>query len=150
MSGWAWIRVGAVIGFLAVALGAFGAHSLKDRLEAGKMTAVYQTGASYQMVHALAITAVGLLGVAGVRNKALSVAGWAFLAGVILFSGSLYALAISGVTKLGMVTPFGGLAFLAGWAALAVGATPPKQANATWNHAQDQGAVPTAVGENRF
>jgi uncharacterized membrane protein YgdD (TMEM256/DUF423 family) len=126
MNGWVWVRLGAVLGFLAVGLGAFGAHSLKDRLETSNMTATYQTAAHYQMDHALAIVAVGLFGVAGRCNRAVVLAGWAFLVGVILFSGSLYALAISGVTKLGIITPFGGLAFLAGWAALIVGASKPK------------------------
>src|SRR3954447_23150495 len=126
MNGWAWVRIGAVLGFLAVGLGAFGAHSLKERLEASAMTATYQTAAHYQMDHALALVAVGLLGIWGRGGRAVSIAGWAFLAGVVLFSGSLYALAISGVTKLGIITPFGGLAFLVGWAALVVAASAPR------------------------
>jgi uncharacterized membrane protein YgdD (TMEM256/DUF423 family) len=126
MSGWAWVRIGAVLGFLAVGLGAFGAHSLKERLEASAMTATYQTAAHYQMDHALALVAVGLLGIWGRGGRAVSIAGWAFLVGVVLFSGSLYALAISGITKLGMITPFGGLAFLVGWVALVVAASAPR------------------------
>lgn len=110
-----WLGLGAVNGFIAVAAGAFGAHALKARLPAD-MLAVFETGARYQMYHALALVLVGALGLAG---RSLDGAGWAFLAGIVLFSGSLYALALSGVRVLGAVTPFGGLAFLVGWALLA-------------------------------
>ena len=107
----------ALLGFLGVALGAFGAHALKARLS-GEMLAVYQTGVQYHLIHALAL---GLAAVAIERwpHVAAVAAGWLFLAGIVLFSGSLYALATSGITKLGMITPLGGLCFLAGWAALA-------------------------------
>lgn len=110
---------GAVSGFLAVAAGAFGAHALRARL-APDMLAVFETAARYQMTHALALLFVGW--VARRRPKsALRLAGWLFVVGTVLFCGSLYGLAFSGARGLGAVTPLGGLAFLAGWIALAVG-----------------------------
>lgn len=111
---------GALSGGLAVAAGAFGAHALKARLPAD-LLAVFQTGAQYQLAHALALLASGWL-VHRAPGGAASAAGWLFLAGTVLFSGSLYALALTGVRALGAVTPLGGVAFLAGWAALAVAA----------------------------
>jgi uncharacterized membrane protein YgdD (TMEM256/DUF423 family) len=108
---------GALSGFVAVAAGAFGAHALKARLPAD-LLAIWQTGAQYQLAHALALLAAGAL--AGRAPGAASTwAGWLFLAGTALFSGSLYALALSGVRALGAVTPLGGVAFLGGWVALA-------------------------------
>lgn len=106
-----WLGAAAVNGFLAVAAGAFGAHALKARLTP-EMLAIWETGARYQMFHALALFGVALLALSG---RATDAAGWCFLAGIVLFSGSLYALALTGVKPLGAVTPFGGLAFLAGW-----------------------------------
>ena len=116
------ISVGALSGLLAVAAGAFGAHALRDRLSA-PMLDVFQTGVSYQMYHALALVGVGiLLGRFSVEGSAwLSGAGWLFLAGSVLFSGSLYLLALSGTTWLGAITPLGGVAFLLGWLAVAIG-----------------------------
>lgn len=111
------LAAGSISGGLAVAAGAFGAHALKARLPAD-LLAVWQTGAQYQLAHALALVAVGLL--AGrAPGAATAAAGWLFLAGTALFSGSLYALALTGVRALGAVTPLGGVAFLGGWAALA-------------------------------
>lgn len=110
------IRVGAAAGFFAVAFGAFGAHALKSRL-APEMLAVYQTSVLYHLVHALALVGVGILA-KSLPSTTLAVAGWAFTAGLLLFSGSLYALAVTEVRILGAVTPFGGVAFLVGWAAL--------------------------------
>ena len=111
--------IGSVLGFLGVAFGAFGAHGLKSRISPD-MLAVFETGVRYQMYHAFAIlivaAAIGRLGDA----RLLVVAGWLFLSGVLLFSGSLYALALTGTGILGAITPFGGLLFLAGWACLAV------------------------------
>ena len=105
---------------MSVAAGAFGAHGLKARLTAD-MLAIFETGARYQMYHALALVLVGLL--ATVRpHAALVNAGWAWIIGTVLFSGSLYALALSGIRVLGAITPLGGLAFLVGWALLAWGA----------------------------
>jgi uncharacterized membrane protein YgdD (TMEM256/DUF423 family) len=116
------ITLGAASGFLGVALGAFGAHALRDRLSAA-MLQTFQTGVSYQMYHALALLAVGvLLGRFSIDGSSwLSGAGWLFVAGTILFSGSLYLLALSGTTWLGAITPIGGVAFLLGWLALAIG-----------------------------
>ena len=119
-----WLFVGALNGFLSVAAGAFGAHALKARLGPDLLT-VFETGARYHMYHALALVAVGLL--SALRAPALPTgllngAGWAFLVGLVLFSGSLYALALTGVRGLGAITPLGGLGFLTGWALLAVAA----------------------------
>ncbi|HEX8905540.1 MAG TPA: DUF423 domain-containing protein [Longimicrobiaceae bacterium] len=113
-------RLGAIFGFLGVAAGAFGAHALRSRLSAD-LLAVFETGARYQMYHALALLAVALA--AGrAPSRALRAAGWLFTAGIVVFSGSLYALALTGVRVLGAITPLGGLCFLAGWIALALGA----------------------------
>jgi uncharacterized membrane protein YgdD (TMEM256/DUF423 family) len=111
------IIIGALSGFIGVAAGAFGAHGLKGRLSA-EMLAVFEVGVRYQMYHALA-----LIGAAWLQHRqpcAITVVGgWLFVVGMLLFSGSLYLLSISGVKWLGMITPVGGLAFLAGWACLA-------------------------------
>ena len=112
--------VGALMGGVGVALGAFGAHGLRGRLSPD-MLAVFETAVRYQMYHALAIMAVALMA-SRLEGRAIVVAGWSFTAGILLFSGSLYALALTGVTVLGAITPLGGVAFLAGWAALAVAA----------------------------
>lgn len=110
-----WAGLGAVNAFLAVAAGAFGAHALKTRLPPD-LLAVFETGARYHLFHAL-----GLFGIAWAVDRGVEVnlAGWAVLAGIVLFCGSLYALALTGVRALGAVTPFGGLAFLFGWAVVA-------------------------------
>ena len=113
----AWVRLGAALMGLDVALGAFAAHGLKGRLSA-EMLQVFETGARYQAYHALALVAVGLIA-ARWPSRGVENAGWCFLAGVVLFSGSLYALALTGARRLGLVTPVGGLLFLAGWALLA-------------------------------
>src|SRR5262245_27675127 len=109
--------LGALFAGLGVAAGAFGAHGLRGRLSAD-MLAVFETGVRYQVYHALALLAVAWA-VARWPESAAGVAGWLFVAGIVVFSGSLYALALSGVRVLGAITPFGGLAFLAGWAVLA-------------------------------
>jgi uncharacterized membrane protein YgdD (TMEM256/DUF423 family) len=109
--------VGSVAAFLAVTLGAFGAHGLRGRLSPDMLT-VFETGVRYHMYHALAILLVGLV-MGRMSGWLIQAAGWCFVAGILLFSGSLYALALSGVTILGAVTPLGGIAFLAGWACLA-------------------------------
>ena len=108
-----WAAAGAINAFVAVACGAFGAHALKRRLD-GERLAVFETGARYHMYHALALVAVSWL--AKARGTAADTAGALFLAGIVLFSGSLYALTLSGVRKLGAITPLGGLCFLLGWA----------------------------------
>jgi uncharacterized membrane protein YgdD (TMEM256/DUF423 family) len=112
-----WLTAAAVNGFIAVAMGAFAAHGLKDTLPAEALDWV-RTGSSYQMWHALAFFAVAVLPGAQ-ANAALRVAGCSFLAGCVLFSGSLYLLALSGWRGFALVTPVGGGAFLIGWAALA-------------------------------
>lgn len=112
------VMLGALYGFVGVAVGAFGAHALRSRLTP-ELLAVWRTGVEYQFWHALTLIAVGLLAL--VRpGPLLNAAGWSFAAGVLLFSGSLYALCLSGVRVLGAVTPFGGLLFLVGWALLLV------------------------------
>lgn len=116
MQRWA-LLVAAVAGFLAVGLGAFAAHGLRNVLSAEYLT-VFQTGVHYQMVHALALLAVGML-LQKSPARSLRIAAWSFTLGILLFSGSLYALTLSGVRSLGMITPFGGVAFLVGWASLA-------------------------------
>jgi uncharacterized membrane protein YgdD (TMEM256/DUF423 family) len=113
---------GAISAFVGVALGAFAAHGLKARLSP-EVLSVFEIGVRYQMYHALA-----LIGVAWAYSRwpgaAALAAGWLFVAGTIIFSGSLYLLALSGMRWLGAVTPFGGLAFLAGWICLVAAAWP--------------------------
>ena len=113
-------RLGALSAFIAVAAGAFGAHALRARLDPG-MLLVFETGARYQMYHALALMAVGW---AASRwpGRLTEAAGWCFVAGTVLFSGSLYAMALTGRRALGLITPLGGVAFLAGWLCLALAA----------------------------
>jgi uncharacterized membrane protein YgdD (TMEM256/DUF423 family) len=119
------LGVGAVFAFFGVALGAFGAHALRDRLST-EMLAIYQTGVQYQMIHALAMVALGAQERVPVR-----VTGWLFAVGVVVFSGSLYALALTGIRMFGAITPLGGLAFLIGWAILAVKAFGRRRENST-------------------
>ena len=125
MSGAAWLRLASALGGLAVALGAFGAHGLKDKLEALQTTATYHTAVQYHFYHALALLAVALLALQGRSSGALALAGWSFTLGVLIFSGTLYALALSGIKWLGAITPIGGVAFIVGWVALAVAAGAP-------------------------
>jgi uncharacterized membrane protein YgdD (TMEM256/DUF423 family) len=112
--------IGALMGFVGVGLGAFGAHGLRARLSPD-MLAIFETAVRYQMYHALALLAVAAL-MTRTEGRAVVVAGWSFVTGILIFSGSLYALALTGVTILGAITPIGGVAFLAGWIALAVAA----------------------------
>jgi uncharacterized membrane protein YgdD (TMEM256/DUF423 family) len=115
-----WFATGALLAGAAVGLGAFGAHGLRDRLEPA-MLAVFETGVRYHMYHALALLAVAW---ASERFPGgwTQAAGWLFLAGIVVFGGSLYVLAVSGVRWLGAITPIGGVCFLLGWIALAVSA----------------------------
>jgi uncharacterized membrane protein YgdD (TMEM256/DUF423 family) len=116
-----WIAtVGAALGGLTVAFGAFGAHALKDRLSAQE-AAWFEKAVHYQGLHALALLAVALASAPAPR-RAWTVAAVALVAGVVLFSGSLYAMALGAPTALGAVTPVGGVAFLVGWTAMAVAA----------------------------
>ena len=114
------LLIGAVAAFLAVGFGAFGAHGLRGRLSP-EMMAVFESAVRYHMYHALALVLVALT-LGRMDGWLIRTAGWCFVAGILLFSGSLYALALSGVTILGAITPLGGLAFLAGWACLAFAA----------------------------
>lgn len=135
-----WITCGAVCGGLAVVLGAFAAHGLdsyfvqkyagQTRTQVGvevpaarKYLDDFKTGAEYQLTHALALLAVGLAARQR-RGRALTVAGWSFLAGIVLFSGSLYVLTLTGQKAWGMVAPIGGTLLIVGWAALAFGTCP--------------------------
>jgi uncharacterized membrane protein YgdD (TMEM256/DUF423 family) len=114
--------LGAALAAVAVAAGAFGAHALRARVEP-RLLEVFETGARYQMYHALALFAVAWLVGQGPRVAAVAgPAGWIFVAGTLLFSGSLYAMTFTGIRALGAITPLGGVCFLAGWALLAVAA----------------------------
>ncbi len=113
MTARAFLVPAAISGLLAVALGAFAAHALRGLLDQSLLQ-VFQTGVQYQFYHTLALALVALLP----DRRSLRLAGWSFLAGIVLFSGSLYVLALSGHHWLGAVTPLGGTAFLIGWAAL--------------------------------
>ncbi|MBP1155746.1 MULTISPECIES: DUF423 domain-containing protein [unclassified Paenibacillus] len=108
------LLLGSLNMFIAVALGAFGAHALKKKLSEDMMK-VYQTGIQYHIAHALGLLLLGQNAGSDVGSSLVITAGWFLLAGIILFSGSLYALSLTGVRKLGAITPLGGIAFLAGW-----------------------------------
>jgi uncharacterized membrane protein YgdD (TMEM256/DUF423 family) len=115
-----WFATGAIAAGIAVILGAFGAHGLKARVTP-EMLVVFETGARYHMYHAL-----GLLAVAGAAARWpsawVTASGWLFIAGIVIFSGSLYLMTLTGARWLGAFTPLGGLAFILGWAALAMSA----------------------------
>ncbi len=115
-----WFATGAALCGLGVMLGAFGAHALRDRLSAD-LLGVFETGVRYHLIHAL-----GLLAVAWAASRwpgpYITAAGWLFVAGIAIFSGSLYVLAISGIRWLGAITPIGGVCLIVGWGLLAVGA----------------------------
>lgn len=114
------LTLGAASGFLTVAFGAFAAHGLKARLPT-ELLAIFQTGVHYQGLHALALLACGLWAMQQ-PSRALNLAGWGFAVGTLVFSGSLYLLAMTGERWLGAITPLGGLAFLFGWCCLVVAA----------------------------
>ncbi|MCG7337286.1 DUF423 domain-containing protein [Sporosarcina sp. ACRSM] len=117
------IIAGAVNAAIAVALGAFGAHALKERLSE-RYLAIWETAVQYQMFHALGLIAIGILmssSLLGATTQ-LSWAGYLLLAGIIFFSGSLYILSLSGIGVLGAITPIGGVAFIIGWIMLIVAA----------------------------
>lgn len=109
-----WLALASLLGLLAVALGAFGAHSLEKILDPALLKR-YHTGVEYQFYHSLALLGVGLWFKIA-PSKLLSYAGLMFTLGIILFSGSLYVYALSGIKTFGMITPLGGIAFIAGWA----------------------------------
>ena len=110
---------GCVGAALAVILGAFGAHALKARLSADSLNA-FQTGVQYHMAHSLGLVLIGILARGAERGSTIQWAGWVMLAGIVLFSGSLYALSTTGVRALGMITPVGGVLFILSWVLLAV------------------------------
>ncbi|MGH8375959.1 MAG: DUF423 domain-containing protein [Pseudomonas sp.] len=114
------LMLAAFFGFTGVGLGAFAAHGLKNRLSAEYM-AIFHTGVTYQLVHALALLGVAALSTQ-IPGRLATWAGASFAIGILLFSGSLYVLTLTGISKLGIVTPFGGLAFLAGWLCLGLAA----------------------------
>ncbi len=119
-----WAFFGSMLMFLSVAVGAFGAHALKTRLTP-EMLAIFEVGVRYQVYHALGLFVIAWMAqqTVGARDQAfVNTAGWFFVTGIILFSGSLYALSLTGVRWLGAITPLGGLCFLIGWAALAAAA----------------------------
>jgi uncharacterized membrane protein YgdD (TMEM256/DUF423 family) len=115
------LAAGALFGAAGVVLGAFGAHALASRLSESDLD-VWQTAVSYHFIHALALLAVGLLSRNAAGGTLMTVAGWSFVVGILLFSGSLYVLALGGPRLLGPVTPIGGVALICGWLALFVGA----------------------------
>ena len=124
-----WTFAGAVSAFLSVALGAFGAHALRGRAT-DELFAVFETAVRWQLAHALALVALGF-GATRLAARDVRVVGWLFVAGTVVFAGSLYLLVLTGVRGWGAVTPVGGLAFLAGWAwlawaALAAGSAEPR------------------------
>ncbi len=122
-----YLIIAALNGFLAVALGAFGAHGLKNKLSAD-LLAVYHTGVQYHFYHTLALFGVALFMLQLPQSAALRWSALLFTAGIVIFSGSLYVLALSGIRWLGAITPIGGVAFLAGWIALALAAWSLKSA----------------------
>ena len=112
------LTLAAAFLFAAVGLGAFGAHAVRERL-APDLAAVYQTAVQYHFWHALGLLAIGVLLLQKPDSFGLALSAWLLVVGIVLFSGSLYALALTGVRGLGAVTPFGGVALLGAWAALA-------------------------------
>jgi len=141
MQGTSWVRIGAILGALAVILGAFLAHGLKPKADDSAQLSstqrtdlehrleVFDIGAKYQMYHSLAIVALGAVAMTsgGASSRRLNAAGWLFLIGILIFSGTLYGIGFGGPKWLGMITPFGGLAMIAGWVALATVAIPHSQ-----------------------
>jgi uncharacterized membrane protein YgdD (TMEM256/DUF423 family) len=116
------LAIAAVLGGISVGAGAFGSHALREQLS-DRALAIFETGARYQMYHALALLAVGILiNRAEIVPPTLPIAGFAFMAGVLLFSGSLYVLSISGIKWLGAIAPFGGACLMLGWVCLAIAA----------------------------
>ncbi|GEL08437.1 DUF423 domain-containing protein [Salisediminibacterium halotolerans] len=114
--------IASVFGFLFVAIGAFGAHALSERLAETGRTETFETGVLYHMIHTVAILAVAILTRYLSATGLLYGAGWAFTAGIIIFSGSLYALSLTGIRVFGAITPIGGAAFLAGWVLIFIAA----------------------------
>ena len=116
-----WLALAAASGFVSVAAGAFGAHGLEGQISTAGL-AVFETAARYQMYHALALVAVAWMSGRGLAPRPVIFAGWAFVVGTVLFSGSLYVFGLTGSRAMTWLVPFGGLGFLAGWAGLFVAA----------------------------
>jgi uncharacterized membrane protein YgdD (TMEM256/DUF423 family) len=119
-----WTAVGALNGALAVGAGAFGAHALKARLTPDRLS-VFETGARYHLSHALALVALGAWASHRPAQTALTVSAWGFASGMVLFSGSLYILALSGIRAFGAVTPLGGVSWMVAWTLWALAALRP-------------------------
>lgn len=119
------ISLGAILAFFAVALGAFGAHGLKSTLTPD-MLAIYHTAVDYQLWHAIGLLIIGLMQQQN-TSRLLSIAAWFMFAGILIFSGSLYALSLSGIKFLGAITPIGGASFLIAWLLLAYASFKPNQ-----------------------
>jgi uncharacterized membrane protein YgdD (TMEM256/DUF423 family) len=113
------LQLAGLLGSLGVAIGAFGAHKLHDMLERAGRLDTFETAVRYQFYHVLALAAVGILWAGRPELRGLSTTAWLWLGGIVLFSGSLYVLCFTGITKMGMVAPVGGLLLLAGWLSLA-------------------------------
>lgn len=120
------VSAGAAFAGLGVVLGAFGAHVLKERLSTDDLQ-IFTTGTNYQLIHGVALLLVASLGERIVSNQRAAVIGWLFIAGIVLFSGSLYALAMTGTKSFGMVAPIGGLSLIVGWLVLTISALPSNQ-----------------------
>ncbi|MCB9673609.1 MAG: DUF423 domain-containing protein [Alphaproteobacteria bacterium] len=120
-----WWRVAGICGALGVGIGAFGAHGLEQTIDPEHIERWWNTGARYHLLHSVALLGVAAHPGAATGALAPRVAGWAFVVGIALFSGSLYVMTLTGITKLGMITPLGGLAFIAGWVALALSGGAP-------------------------
>jgi len=114
------IIAGSISAMLSVMIGAFGAHALKSTLEATQRLETFETAVKYQFYHSLALVMLGLI-MSQFQHKVFTLSGYGFIAGIIIFSGSLFALSLTGITKLGAITPLGGLAFIIGWGAMAWG-----------------------------
>jgi uncharacterized membrane protein YgdD (TMEM256/DUF423 family) len=112
--------IGSISGGLSVMIGAFGAHALKNLLESSGRAETFETAVKYQFYHALALLALGII-ILNLKHEMFNYAGYSFLIGTIIFSGSLYALCLTGITKFGMITPIGGLFLIAGWGLLLTG-----------------------------
>jgi uncharacterized membrane protein YgdD (TMEM256/DUF423 family) len=115
------LMLGSLNAFLSVALGAFGAHALRSKLSPDMLN-VYQTGVQYHMIHSIGLILIALLADKLGNSSLVNVSGWALFIGIVLFSGSLYALSLSGIKVLGAITPLGGVSFLLGWILLSIAA----------------------------
>jgi uncharacterized membrane protein YgdD (TMEM256/DUF423 family) len=125
-----WLRWACLVGFVAVAAGAFGAHGLKTMVSADAL-GWWQTGTRYALFHVVGLLAVSIQLERAPRARSAAVAGWAFVVGVLLFTGSLWVMTLTGFRPLGAVTPLGGTAFLVGWVALGTSARrrPPQDSH---------------------